>query len=243
MAASEGLLLTVREVADALGVSAQRVRRMISDGVLPARRSSAGWLVPSVAVAQRSDQRHRGRPVGASTVWAVIGVLAESSAETLSDRRLRHRVRTLLDVLPDPVSDPAAWRLALARRGQLRRFWVHPGLRERLENDSRVSLANTAAVERGAGLSGGHDVFRAYVSARDADDVVRRYRLREDPDNGVVLVVVPDGVPADLAPRPGEPVPLPAAVADLLDEDDPRARHGAALQLRSMWQAAARGGS
>jgi excisionase family DNA binding protein len=47
-------VLSVHEAADAMGVSMQRVRQLIHDGQIAARRSSAGWLIPADAVSERS---------------------------------------------------------------------------------------------------------------------------------------------------------------------------------------------
>ena len=69
-------VLTVREAAERLGVSSQRVRQLIKDGVLPARRSSAGWLVRAQAVTDRARSTPRGRPASPQTAWAVLDLLS-----------------------------------------------------------------------------------------------------------------------------------------------------------------------
>jgi hypothetical protein len=76
-----------------------------------------------------------------------------------------------------------------------------------------------------------------YVRAADVEELLRRYRLRDDPDGNVALIVVPDTVPAALAPAGGKPVPAPAAVADLIDEGDARARSAGLQRLREFQQA------
>jgi hypothetical protein len=72
-----------------------------------------------------------------------------------------------------------------------------------------------------------------YVSEADAEDLVHDYRMRDDGDGPVHLVVISSSVPPGLAPGQGAPVAAPAAAADLLEEDDPRARYAAAIQLQS----------
>jgi hypothetical protein len=72
-----------------------------------------------------------------------------------------------------------------------------------------------------------------YVSEADAEDLIHQYRMREDRDGQVRLVIVPSGIPPELIPGGGDPVAAPAAVSDLLEEDDPRARYAAAVQLHS----------
>jgi hypothetical protein len=57
--------------------------------------------------------------------------------------------------------------------------------------------------------------------------------MRDDHEGQVHLVIVPASVPPGLAPGRGALVAAPAAASDLLEEDDPRARHAAAIVLRS----------
>ena len=240
-------VLSAREVADALGVSAQRVRQLIRDGRLRAHRSSAGWLVPQSAVRERLDNVERGRPVESGTVWAAVALLVGAAstgsrerggqpAQIVADRRLRHRVLRMLAGLPDPVDDPGPWARLLSHRGSARRMWAHPGVLEALAADGRVSPGGdlAASIE---GLVGGSRRHQLYVRAPDVDKLVHQYRLRDNDDGNVVLIVVPDSVPAGLAPLPGRPAPEPAVAADLLDEDDPRARHAALQRLRGFHQA------
>lgn len=72
-----------------------------------------------------------------------------------------------------------------------------------------------------------------YVHEADADELIRRYRMHEDRNGQVYLVIVPSSVPPELAPDCGSPVPAPAAASDLLEEKDPRARYAGAIELRS----------
>jgi len=243
---ADGQVLSVREAADAMGISAQRVRQMISNGQIPARRSSAGWLVPEAAVTARALNVRKGRPTGPRTAWAAIGLLDASArgspadpqvrqhpVRVVADRRLRHRVLRLLAALPDPAQDLAPWSRLLSSRGQVRRMWAHPGVVDRLVADPAVSRGgDLAASVGGEGLAGGRRRLELYVAAGEADGLIRQYRMRDDPEGPVLLVVVPSSVPAELAPAPGQPVPAPAAVADLLEEDDVRARSAAVEQLR-----------
>lgn len=238
-------VLSAREVADALGVSTQRVRQMIKAGQLEAWRSSAGWLVPQSAVRHRLDKVAPGRPVEPRTVWAAIEVLAgavapgegdEKPAQIVADRRLRHRVLRMLAGLPDPIDDPGPWVRLLSHRGSARTMWAHPGVLEALVADGRVSPGGDLAGNVG-GLVGGSGRPSLYVPEADLDKLVSHYRLRDSEDGNVVLIVVPDSVAAGSAPEPGKPVPEPAAAADLLDEGDPRARYAALKRLRDLRQA------
>lgn len=242
----EADVLSVREAAEQLGVSSERVRQLINAGSLPARRSSAGWLLMADAVAERTRSAARaGRPASPRTAWAILCLLSsalesdasEPAACAVRDRRLRHHVAHLLSVMPDPANDPERWRLLLASRGRTEQMWVHPGMLPRLCADDRVRAGgDRAAAQIGEGLSG-TPVCHLYVARSELEKIINKYRLRPDPDGPVRLHAVPEGVPRELIPgRPGLVVPA-AAAADLLDEDDPRARRSALLQLSAMFAA------
>jgi hypothetical protein len=226
----------------------ERVRQMIHAGQLAARRSSAGWLIPADAVEERSKNVYRGRPPEPQTAWSAIALLAAAAvqasqfppdratpiAEVVPDRKLRHRVLRLLASLPDPVADAGPWRRLLSARGQVRHLWVHPGVLDRLASDPNVSKSGAQALRSDHdGLTVRPGRLGLYVSEADAEDLIHQYRMREDRDGQVRLVIVPSSVPPELAPGGGVPVVAPAAASDLLEEDDPRARYAAAIQLRS----------
>lgn len=242
-------VLSVHEAADSLGVSMERVRQMIHAGQLDARRSSAGWLIPADAVAERSRNVYVGRPLEPQTAWSAIALLAAAATAQLADRssgeivpiagvvpdrKLRHRVLRLLASLPDPVIDDRPWHRLLSARGQVRHLWVHPGVFDRLARDPKVSRGGPEAALSGQdGLTSHPGRLELYVREADAEDLIHQYRMREDRDGQVHLVIVPSSVPPELAPGGGDPVAAPAAVSDLLEEDDPRAHYAAAIQLRS----------
>jgi excisionase family DNA binding protein len=245
-------VLSVHEAADIMGVSMQRVRQMISAGQIAARRSSAGWLIPAGAVADRPGSLHQGRPSAPRTVWSALALLAAASdlaagsagdgdmsaAQVVSDRKVRHRVLHLLAGMPDPAIDDTPWRRFLSSRGEARRLWAHPGVLDRLAADPKVSSGGTGAALAGLdGLTAGAKQLELYVRDAEVDEVIHRYRMREDRNGPVNLVIVPSSVPADLAPRGGRPVPAPAAAADLLEEEDPRARHAGVAQLQASLRA------
>lgn len=241
-------VLSVHEAADCLGVSMERVRQLIHAGQLEARRSSAGWLIPAESVAERSGKVYAGRPPAPQTAWLAIAVLAAamadaarspseeavSVAELIPDRRMRHRILRLLASLPDPVADAMPWRRLLSARGQVRRLWAHPGVLDRLAGDPKVSRGGAEAAAAGHdGLTARPGRLELYVSEADAEDLIRQYRMRDDSDGQVHLVVMPSSVPPGLAPGGGAFVAAPAGASDLLEEDDPRARYAAAIQLQS----------
>lgn len=223
--------LTVREAADQLGVTPQRVRQLVASGALAARRVSSGWMIPMSAVAERRARRRVGRPPEPATVWAAVRVLAGGPVEV--DRRVRHRVRGILDAMPSPRRDPGAWRAFLAGRARRHTLWAHPGVLAKLVADRRVSLGGVAAV--GAeGLVGGQ--VDLYVRETELHALRDAFALRHDPDGNVVVHVVPGAVPEALGPRPGQLVPPVVAAADLLETGDPRDRVAAMSILAGAWR-------
>jgi excisionase family DNA binding protein len=245
---AEPQVLSVREAAEILGVSVQRVRQMLHAGQFVARRSSAGWLISANSVKARSKGLHRGRPAEPRTAWAAINLLASAAEQSLvdppdgplaaakvvADRRLRHRVLQLLAAMPDPGADEEPWLRLLSSRGQVRRFWVHPGLLDRLADDPKVSLGGASAVPTYVeGLTKGPDRVEIYVGAAEVEALIRRYRMRESPDGQVKLVIVPLSVSSEHLPAPDNPVSVPAAAAGMLEEDESRVHHAAVgcLQL------------
>jgi hypothetical protein len=87
-------------------------------------------------------------------------------------------------------------------------------------------------------LAGGLGTHVIYVAADHADDLIHRYRMRDDRSGQAHLVIVPSGLLPQAPPKGARVVPTPAAAADLLEEDDPRARHAAMRLLGSLWRAA-----
>jgi excisionase family DNA binding protein len=241
-------VLSVHEAAESLGVSMPRIRQMIHAGQLSAWRSSAGWLIPAEAVEERSRNAFTGRPPAPQTAWSAIALLSAAVtpglrplsglavpvSDVIPDRRSRQRVLRMLASLPDPVADPEPWRRLMSARGKVRRLWVHPGVLDRLAVDSRVSRGGVEATPAGHdGLTVRPDRLELYASEADEECLIRQYRMRDDSKGQVHLVVMPSNVPPKLAPGGGAPVAVPAAACDLLDEEDPRARHAAALDLKA----------
>lgn len=61
-------MISVSEAARELGISPARVRKMISDGVLPAKKVGRAWLLEEKDVARRLlDRPKAGRPTSART--------------------------------------------------------------------------------------------------------------------------------------------------------------------------------
>jgi hypothetical protein len=260
-------VVTVREAADRLGVSMQRVRQLVSQGALSGRRASAGWLIDADCVTSRSPVA--GRPVSSRTAWAVLCLLSSAlehvpavppapdreeeaaairrmpaarpalgdDAAVVADRRLRFHALRLLSGMPSPSDDVDRWRALTASRGASARMWAHPGIIERLTHDPLVSEGGAQATPAAGEGLSQTSKRDLYIKERHYGDLIARYRLRPDIEGQITLHVIPADVPQDLAPPSGEAVPAAAAAADLLEEDDPRAGHAALQLLSAMHQA------
>jgi len=234
--------LSAAEAAAELGVSERQVRRLVGNGVLHAERVGDVWLVSADAVRSRArDVPAAGRPLSASMAWAFLGMVdagldaldERRAGEQLSglldanlDRRVRHRLRTM--VLDGPP--PARWSHWLSRRASRQRIWAHPGVIDRLVDDERLRKAGGyAAARRGAGIAAAPP-RRLYVDEADLDAVLSQYRANLDATGDLELMVIPEVVPSRVRPAVGEPVPLAVALVDLLESADARERH-VALEL------------
>jgi excisionase family DNA binding protein len=242
--------LSVAEAAKRLNVSTAHVRRLIDGGDLPAARMAGVWFIDPANIARRQQRAARpGRALSPSGAWRLL-LLLNQRDEALADVQAhddtylwkglsdvqRHRLRSMLADLPD---GPTLASL-LRGRAQRRLERAHPGVLDRLAADRRVRPgAGRAAAARGAGLAaGGRDLL--YVSAADLAEVRDAYRLQSDPAGNVELAVIPAGVPAELIPASGEPVPLSIAWVDLLEDPDARASGAARDWVDRMRATAAR---
>jgi hypothetical protein len=233
--------ISAAEAAMKLEVSERQVRRLAADGELDARLVSGRWLVKAAAVRDRARAEPRaGRPLSPQMAWAVLAVVAAGFSDELDgdpfegfgDRRLRHRLRSLV---ADPPS-PEQWDRWLRRRAHPERVWVHPGVLDRLASDPRLHQGGgPAAAASGAGLPGG-DRNLFYVGAADAGSVMADHRARPDDEGQVVLMVVPPEAPKGALGDPGSAVSPSVALVDLLGSPDARERHGAAYALSKAWQ-------
>jgi excisionase family DNA binding protein len=78
--------LSVSEAARELGVSARRVRQLIEDKELSARRIGNSWAIPSAEIVQR--RRHSpsaGRPYEKENIW-LIAAVADAAAYEYANR-------------------------------------------------------------------------------------------------------------------------------------------------------------
>ncbi len=219
-------MIGVAEAADALGVSARRVRQMLADGVLDGERIGRAWVVDQDCVRSvRSHHRAVGRPWSPSSAWDLLAQ-ADGEERVLSPVARSRAKKRLADGL-----DLAVGRLGV--RAEQRRFYAHPAVLDRLSEEPQVVRGGASAVvEHEVDLVVGAE-FEGYVKASELADLVVRYGLDEQAEHpNVVIRVVVDGC---WPFRRGQRVAGRAVVAvDLLESDDPRSRRAGAELLECL---------
>lgn len=216
-------MLGVGDVAAELGVSPRRVRQMLADGVLAGDRVGRVWVIDSEDVRRVGRRRPEvGRPWSASSAWAVLA-LADGEEPVLSPvERSRARKRLALGI--------GAIFGRLGGRADERRFYVHPGVLDRLADAGEVVRGGASAgAAHGADLVVGEG-FEGYVRAADVEDLIGRFGLDDRAARpNVLLRVVEDSVwPFES----GQVVAGRVVVAvDLLEADDPRSQRAGANLL------------
>jgi excisionase family DNA binding protein len=208
--------LTVAQAASRLGVTASRVRQLISQHGLSTDRMGGSYLVRLEDVERRAARAPGGgRRLTTPHVWGILQLAVGQTAPWL-DRTARYRLRVLLR-----ERGLSALRHRLVSRGSPTAYRAHPSQLEGLRTEDELMLSGpTAAAELRLGLLAG-DAVDGYVDARDVEALVRRHHLRRSRDPNVTLRVVPTFT--DAWPL-GRHAPLSAIALDLLDDPDPRTR-------------------
>jgi hypothetical protein len=225
----------VSEVAQRLGVSAQRVRAMLRDGRLHGRRVGGIWFVDE---GQLLRPRRLGRPLSSRNAWAVVLAVARSGAPGAGPRvdvfwpqphtqndplsqpdrsKLRQRLNRLVGN-PDAPRLLSSW---LAGRAQPITVSAPEPAALVLEPDLVASGVSDARAE----MSGGGEA-EYYAQPGTLPQVLRRHLLVEDPKGQVIL--------REAGVRLDAPVPLLLLAADLADRGGPREMRRAA-ELIEEW--------
>jgi hypothetical protein len=230
MASAIAPLISVPDAADALGLSAARVRLLAANGGLPAQKIGGRWLVERGGVEKRRSRGSAGgRPFAPRNAWAVLG-LASGDEVGGVDPAVRSRLRRAL-----ALEGLGALVLRLERRAQVHRYSGHPGeIRHVLADKRLVASGISAAQEVGLDVVSGNEAD-GYVRDSDLGGFVRDHVLfpAAAVDANVVLRVVPDDVWADFLK--GRPHASEAAIGlDLAEDADSRSRAAGKNLLRRL---------
>jgi hypothetical protein len=223
--------LTVREAADRLHVSPQRVHALIRAGYL-----DAGRFGRSVAVSPLSVQyclaapRPMHRPLSRASAWAAIA-LAGGGSEFVSEvlatpeRRAFARVRTLLE-----QKGLASLVPYLRGRSRVQRFRADEADLELLAGEAQaVRTGASAAIEHGLDVLAPNQLD-LYLPAQQLAKLAHRYALEPSSHPNVTVRLVDDPWPfrSNVRVAPGR-----LAALDLYDSGDPRSVRAGRAYLES----------
>ena len=208
--------VSVRQAAERLSISPQRVRALAAEGRIPARKLGRDWAIDLAGLGpDRFGERGRGRPLSARSCWAILALLDGKQPVGLSRSELL-RARNRSESLADFTSG------ALSARAEVHRLVAHRGLTERLANDRRIVLGGVSAAAAHRARLTVLGTFEGYVRADDLTALIDEYALAR-PSPGVsanVLLRVPlPNWPFEESERIAS---RPAVAVDLIDAGDER---------------------
>lgn len=226
--------IPVSHAARRLGVSEQRVRAMISAGVIEAEKAAGAWWIPAMSLAKLEvAHRQGGRPFSPAGAWALL-LLASGEPVEWAPPKVRWRTAGTLK----EQGLVGVFGNKLGRRAERRAYEGHSAeLRHLAGNDNLMLGGVSAASFYRLGLQGGNEV-EAYAAASAVEEITRRHGLSADGEPNVLLRAVPDDVWA-LIRRPV--APIAAVLADLVESSDARVRRVALEQAGRLDSACADG--
>lgn len=192
----------MHQAADALGVTDRRVRQLIANGQVRARRVGSQWLVDGASL---PSAPRRGRPLSSANARRLL--VSPDPPRSHASRWRARRERLVDD--PDRTSLLASWAAARAERLLL------------TTREPAGVLDDPAVVRSGisdprSGISAA-DLAEGYVRLVDLEQVQRRHLLRQASGRANVILHVVDELPPS-------PVPLLLLCADLAEHNDSRAQ-------------------
>jgi excisionase family DNA binding protein len=210
--------VSVAEAAEALGLSARRVRALAVAGEIPARRVGRVWVI---ALDRGRPPRPPGRRLSARSAWAVLG-LGHDRLSRSERQRARERQERFFDLPPG----------AFDRRADVYRFVAHPAALRRLEDDFRLVLGGVSAASHHGADVIAVDRLEGYVRANDLEDVRQTYALRPPGEGDSANTVLRVPAPAWPFPEGEHFAPRLVVAADLRDTGDERSVRAARGLLR-----------
>ncbi|WP_236120547.1 helix-turn-helix domain-containing protein [Cellulomonas palmilytica] len=195
--------VSVKEAAELLDVSPQRVRQLIGAGRVRARQVGGQWLVESTSL---PSGRARGRPMSPDVAWAVLAADAPVEYGPQDAYRWRQRRRRLAhDSEPERLL--SSWVASRARR-----MLFESRAAAALLDDSRVvpSGLSDSRSHLGAGST-----VEGYVRDDELDALRADHLLRPGGPRATVVLHVAHELPEN-------PVPPLVLAANLAEHDDPR---------------------
>jgi excisionase family DNA binding protein len=221
-----GAAITVKDAATRLGVSEQRVRRLIGDGDILAERHGHVWAVDPAAL---DDYRRRRRPTagrGLSPRIAWAALLSEFGTsiddELIETFALRRSERDRLARLRN--RDPIAWRWLAHRRANTERIATFDAYLEQIKQMDNVVRTGLSAVnDYSVDLAVHSATLDIYVDTKTAANLTTTMRLKPASVGNLTLRILTGLTPHDASSVLDRDVMPPAVVGvDLLDDADGR---------------------
>jgi hypothetical protein len=168
-------LLTVQEVSELLGVEARQVRLIAERGEIT--RVARG-IFDRTSVERYKAERGSGRTRtwAEHTAWGAIALLSGAAPLGLGDTQ-RYRLRATLI----GIADPSELAIRLRDRAVVTTWSGHRSVSDRVREQIVVPG------RRRLGLVESEAVVDGYIATKQLDDVVQRYRLRQDPAGPITL--------------------------------------------------------
>lgn len=202
---------SVAEYARANRVSEQRVRQLIRDGKIEARRVGSRAYVISDRAA--NARRPVSRPMSPRMAWGLIAALSNQELPANLAPAERSRIRAKSDQLrAHPAAAPALLASWMRDRGNRNVYRARPADLAHLARDPRLIVSGISHPSAGMSVS---DAVEAWVAdGAHVRDIADEYLLIPDPAGNVVL--------HHGAPWPLAEAPVGLVAADLADWGRPR---------------------
>lgn len=216
----------VSEAAELLSVHPSRVRAMIADGQLAARKLGGRWFIDRRSVEnKRSQSSVNGRPFSEGNAWALVCLSQGKKPDWISKwelSRLRRRLREDgLEKLAPRLRNRAARKL----------FRAHPSLLPELRDDPRLLPSGVSMAAKHLLDIAEANEFEAYVSREALEKVVEQNYLEPSRDPNVILHVAGAEWLQRCAHHAMGPV---VSALDLFEADDERSKRAGRQFLESV---------
>ena len=225
-------LLSTREAAEQLGVTARRIRALVGQGDLDAVRAGRTLLIQPESVARH---RARGpaptRPLSPRMSWAAllsdigttdIDRVSKSLGLSSSERG------RLIDLHRRPTTD---WTWLARRRARTQRYAVRAAYLADIVSTAGVLTSGISVLDHyNVDLTARADTAEIYAGAPELETLAHEFALRADAAGNLIVHVLA-GIDAVTQLLEGRTTMPPATVAvDLLEAGESRARR-AGLEL------------
>ncbi|MCL2024424.1 MAG: helix-turn-helix domain-containing protein [Coriobacteriia bacterium] len=208
---------TTIQSADALGVSRHQVVQLIHAGELHAVRTAGDvFLVDAASVADYARLRQgKGRPFSVNVAWAALWLLSGLDVGWLAYQQ-RRRLRMRLNEMS---AEEVVW--AVRRRARLLRVRIDESFLKTAHENLVLSGVSSNLLSE-LGLTDGTGKLEGYLADRDLEAFMQNTFSAQDDDTNVILRVVGENIPFNLAGY--KEMPRAVVATDLAASADVRER-------------------